>query len=456
MTSTAFSMRAITRASFSAAAFRQIAPRTGTRTLATKAVSHPDPSDTSASAKLIEQHKPYALTTYARPNLVFTKGEGCYVWDMEGRKYIDFTAGIAVNALGHGDKEIAKIAYEQALELIHVSNLYHNKWAGELAKTLVETTKEQGGMHGAAKVFFSNSGSEANEGAIKFARKVGKIVGGEDKIGIVSFKNAFHGRTMGSLSATPNPKYQAPFAPMVPGFSVGEFNNVEQINTLITEKTCGVIVEPVQGEGGIFAGSVEFLSALRKRCDEVNAVLIYDEIQCGLGRTGDLWAHTILPKDCHPDILTMAKPLANGIPIGAIMVNNKVADAVKIGDHGTTFGGNPFACRIAHHVFTRLASPSLQSNVRTMSTILKSKLESYQKKYPTLITDIRGRGLLMGMQLAIDPTPVVGLARERGLLIITAGNNTVRFVPPLVITEKELEEGLKIVEEALGEMAKNM
>jgi len=214
-----------------------------------------------------------------RPPQVFTKGDGCYLYDIENRRYIDFNAGIAVNALGHNDEHLCNLIYDQAKQLIHVSNLYHNPWIGALSQLLVERTVEMGGFHTASKAFICNSGSEANEAAIKFARKVGKVVGGEKKVGIVSFENSFHGRTMGSLSATPNEKYQKPFGPMVPGFRYGKFNDVEGIDVLVTEETCGVIVEPIQGEGGVWTGSGEFLTKLRKRCTDVGAVLIYDEIQ---------------------------------------------------------------------------------------------------------------------------------------------------------------------------------
>lgn len=219
------------------------------------------------------------VATYARPLQVFSRGQGAYLYDIENRRYIDFNAGIAVNALGHNDEHLCNLIYNQATQLIHVSNLYHNPWTGALSQLLVERTRAMGGFHTASRAFICNSGSEANEAAIKFARKVGKTVGGEKKVGMVSFRNSFHGRTMGSLSATPNEKYQKPFGPMVPGFSYGDYNDVEGIDKLVTEETCGVIVEPIQGEGGVWVGSAEFFVKLRNRCNEVGAVLIYDEIQ---------------------------------------------------------------------------------------------------------------------------------------------------------------------------------
>lgn len=306
-------------------------------------------------------------------------------------------------------------------------------------------------MHEASRVFICNSGTEANEAAIKFARKAGKIVDPSgEKVDIVSFKHGFHGRTMGALSATHNPKYQKPFAPMVPGFKEGTYNDVAGINDLVNDKTCGVIVEPIQGEGGIFAGSEEFMIALAKRCREVGAVLIYDEIQSGMSRTGKLWAHGDLPKEAHPDILTTAKALGNGFPIGAVLVTEAVSEKIQLGDHGTTFGGNPLACRLAHHVLTKLSAPELLEGVHAKSKVFKDRFAKLQAKFPELITEARGRGLILGLQLTEDPSPIVKAARERGLLVITAGTNTLRFLPSLVMTEEEIHHGLDILEEAIA------
>jgi acetylornithine aminotransferase len=305
-------------------------------------------------------------------------------------------------------------------------------------------------MQSASKVFVCNSGSEANEAAIKFARKVGKVrtpSGAQNEI--VSFQNSFHGRTMGALSATPNPKYQKPFSPMVPGFKYGPYNDEEGLENLITKNTCGVLVEPIQGEGGINVATPSFLQALAHRCKAVGAVLIYDEIQCGLSRTGQLWAHQNLPPSAHPDILTTAKALGNGFPIGATIVSEDVSKCVVTGDHGTTFGGNPLACRVGHHIFARLADPELQKGVREKEKVFRKGFGTLQRRFPDLITEIRGRGLILGLQLTQDPNPIVTAARERGLLVITAGVNTLRFVPPLVISTAEIEEGLEILGRAI-------
>ncbi|KAJ3283065.1 acetylornithine aminotransferase [Borealophlyctis nickersoniae] len=365
-------------------------------------------------------------------------------------------AGIAVNALGHNDPEVVKLISEQAGKLIHLSNLYHNEHAGPFAKTIVETlsTPEVGGekLAGGAQVFFCNSGTEANEATLKFARKWGKVHGkpgdAAGKIGIVSFGNAFHGRTMGALSATPSPKYQAPFAPLIPGFTNVPYNDIEKAREAITEGTCGVIVEPVQGEGGIFEGQKEFFKFLRQRCDEVGALLIYDEIQSGLGRTGKLWAYEHI--GVAPDLITVAKPLANGIPIGAVILGPHVASIIKPGDHGTTFGGNPLATRVGHAVFKRISNPSFLAQVRDVGAHLKSSCEELASASP-LITQVRGTGLMVGMQLRenVNPAMFVDLARERGVLVITAGNNTIRMVPPLIITKAQVDKAVKVFEEVI-------
>lgn len=411
----------------------------------------PDPAADSQTARLVNDQMPYMVPTYVRPLPMFHKGEGSYLYDVENRKYLDFTAGIAVNALGHCDPGMVKVLNEQAAQLIHTSNLYHNPWTGALSKLLVEQTRAGGGMHDATKTFICNSGSEANEAGIKFARKVGKVLDpAGDKVEVVSFHSSFHGRTMGALSATPNPKYQKPFAPMLPGFKYGAYNDIDAIPSLVTEKTCGVIIEPIQGEGGVNVATTEFLIALRKRCTDVGAVLIFDEIQCGLGRTGQFWAHAALPKEAHPDIISTAKALGNGFPIGASIVNDFVVNNIKPGDHGTTFGGNPLASRVAHYIINRLADKELQQSVLKKEQVFRKHFEKLQNTFPEIITEVRGKGLILGLQLSQDPTPLISAARERGLLIITCGTNTLRFVPPLTITEEEIESGMRIVEESMN------
>ncbi|KAI0995904.1 Acetylornithine aminotransferase [Podosphaera aphanis] len=396
------------------------------------------------------------VKTYLRPPPVFVRGSGCNLWDENNKKYLDFTAGIAVNALGHCDPEISLIIAGQAKTLMHTSNLYHNPWTGALSKLLVEKTLNTGAMHDTQSVFICNSGAEANEAAIKFARKSGKTVDPSgEKYEIVSFHNSFHGRTMGALSATPNPKYQKPFSPMLPGFKYGTYNDVSGIESLVTEKTCGVIVEPIQGEGGVIVGTDEFLTALATRCREVGAVLIYDEIQCGLARTGTFWAHALLPRCAHPDIITSAKALGNGFPIGATIVNGSVSEKIMVGDHGTTFGGNPLGSRIAHNIVGRLSEPRFLADVSMKGGIFMTHFEQLRNKFPSLVKEIRGRGLIMGIQLTRDPSPIIDFALKRGLLIITAGTNTLRFVPSLTITKEEILEGIQILDEAMEELVKS-
>jgi len=410
-----------------------------------------DPPSDSSTAALTREHTSFMVPTYVRPPPMMAKGEGCYLWDIENRRYLDFTAGIAVNALGHCDPGMSEILWQQSQTLVHTSNLYHTPWTGALSQLLVEKTLAAGAMATASKVFVCNSGSEANEAAIKFCRKVGRTrTPNGSQHEIVSFHNSFHGRTMGSLSATPNPKYQKPFSPMLPGFRYGTFNDEAAIPHLITPQTCGVIIEPIQGEGGVNVASQSFLQALRDRCNEVGAVLVYDEIQCGLSRTGTLWAHASLPPSAHPDILTTAKALGNGFPIGATIVNEDVANCVVMGDHGTTFGGNPLACRLAHYIVSRLSSSDLQAGVLAKERLFRAGFAKLKRRFPTQIQEIRGRGLILGVQLDQNPAPIVTAARERGLLIITCGTNTLRFVPPLVISEEEIEEGLGVLEEAMG------
>ncbi|CAN6626715.1 acetylornithine aminotransferase, mitochondrial [Trichomonascus vanleenenianus] len=387
----------------------------------------------------------YAATTYARPPIVFTKGQGSRLWDSTGKEYIDFSAGIAVNGLGHCDAGVAEILADQSKKLVHASNLFFNEWTLQLSKNLVETTKAQGGMKDASKVFMCNSGTEANEAALKFARKIGRLQS-DDKIELVSFAGCFHGRTMGALSVTANPKYQAPFAPLVPGVKVGQINDIASIESLVTDKTCGVIVEPIQGEGGINVSSAEFLVALKKRCQEVGAVLIYDEIQCGLGRTGKLWAHQWLPQEAHPDIVTMAKALGNGFPIGATMISDKVNDALKVGDHGTTYGGNPLGCRVGDYVLSKLSSPELLAGVEERHNVFVDRLNRIKEKNPSIVTEIRGKGLLLGLQLTTDPSPIVKKSLDNGLVVITCGTNTLRFIPALNIPLKDIEEGFDKLE----------
>ena len=401
----------------------------------------------STTSELLKENVPFEVTTYSRPDMILSKAKGSYIYDLNDKKYIDFTSGIAVVSLGHSDPEISKILFEQSSTLMHSSNLYHNPWTLELSKQLVEKTKQFNGMSNASRVFLCNSGTEANEAALKFARKHGKSIS-ESKTEFITFKTSFHGRTMGALSVTPNPKYQAPFSPLIPGVHVATPNDIESVKSLINKNTCGVIIEPVQGEGGVHPMDVEFLVELKKLCKENNAVLIYDEIQCGMGRTGTLWAHSKLPKKAHPDILTMAKALGNGFPIGATMITEDVESVLKVGDHGTTFGGNPLGSRIGCHVLERIANEEFLATVNKKSELLKEKLAQLKEKYPNEIVEVRGQGLIIGVECKENPSKIIETARDLGLLIITAGGNVIRFVPPLNIEDDVLVDGVKILEQA--------
>lgn len=400
----------------------------------------------------MDKYAEYQVATYSRPTTVMKSGLGSYMWDIRGNQYIDFMAGIAVTGLGHSHPSISRILHDQASTLMHSSNLYYNEWTPQLSKALVEVTKSAGGMPDAHSSFIANSGTEANEAALKFARKWGKIQGGgndSSKVGLVSFTGAFHGRSFGALSVTPNPKYQAPFGPMVPEVKTGTFNDVDGLEALIDENTAGVIVEPIQGEGGVNPATPEFLVALRKRCTEVGAALIFDEIQCGLSRTGSLWAHQNFPAEVQPDILTVAKALGNGFPIGAVIVNETISNAIQVGDHGTTYGGNPLGARVALEVLNELSSKHLLQGVEKRGKILEQKLNQFKEQYPDLVVERRGMGLIQGLELSIPAHHVTSRAHQDGLLLINAGTNVLRFIPALNIPIPLLKEGLQIINNIL-------
>ncbi len=391
---------------------------------------------------IIDLEAQYVVHTYPRPPFVLTHGEGVYLYDSAGNAYLDFVAGIAVNALGYGDAELTAVISEQAGQLIHVSNLYHTAPQAELAARLCERSF-------ADRVFFNNSGSEANETAIKFARKWARANHGEGKTQIVAFSSAFHGRTTGALALTPREKYQAPFRPLLPGAVIAPFNDAEAAAQVIGPETCAVIVEPLQGEGGIHEAAPEFLRALRALCDEHGAALIFDEVQCGVGRTGTLWAHE--PSGVTPDIMTLAKPLAGGLPIGAALVTGAIADVIHPGDHGSTFAGGPLVCRAAGVVLDRIAQPQFLARVAELGAYFKARLEALDSP---LITDVRGRGLMLGIELTIPATDVVEAGYAHGLLLVNAGPNVLRFVPPLIIEKAHVDELIEKLNRILSTMEK--
>ena len=392
--------------------------------------------------EIVELEQSHVLGVYGRAPFVLARGEGSTLYDSEGRAYLDCVAGIAVNALGYNDAGVAQAMGESlATGMLHVSNLYHTAPHAQLAQVLCETSF-------ADKVHFCNSGAEANEGAFKFARRYGRAHGGDGKVEILAFSNAFHGRTMGALAATPRPKYQDPFRPLMPGVRFAEFNDLASARAQMDESVCAIIVEPLQGEGGIHAATPEFLAGLRALADEYDALLIYDEVQCGVGRTGTLWAHQGYCKaddtcasgaGCkyEPDILTAAKPLAAGLPIGAILMRQRVADTIHKGDHGSTFAGGPMVTHVAHHVVGRVAQPEFLAEVDAKGKLLRDLLEEINSPH---VLEIRGKGLMVGLELDIEAAEVVTRGYEQGLILVNAGLNVLRLVPPLVITEDEIHE----------------
>jgi len=392
--------------------------------------------------EIIKAEAENIVQTYVRPDVVFTHGQGMYLFDAVGKRYLDFAAGIAVSALGHADQAWVAAVSEQAGKLTHVSNLYHTAPAVELAARLVKHSF-------ADKVFFCNSGSEANETALKFARKWARSQGdggsAAGKSKVVAFSGGFHGRTMGALSVTYKEHYRTPFEPLLPGVTFAKFNDLESARAAVTDDTCAVIVEPVQGEGGIHPATPEFLGGIRALCHEKQALLIFDEVQCGLGRTGYLWAHERY--GVTPDIMTLAKPLAGGLPIGAALVTQQVADVMKPGDHGSTFAAGPLVCRAAQVIFDRVSQPAFLQNVRDNAAYLMHRLQTIESDN---IVQVRGAGLLLGVELNVPASGVIAAARQKGLIIINAGENVLRMAPPLSVGKEEIDAAVEILNDAVN------
>lgn len=389
--------------------------------------------------EVIANDHDYFLQVYSRPDFVLERGEGCYLFDSEGQRYLDFVAGIAVNALGYKDPDVTAAIHEYADGLLHVSGLYHNTASASLARKLVESTDWAG------KVFLTNSGAEAIEGALKFSRRYAGEHYGSHKHIVVSFSGSFHGRTMGAVAITAREKYRAPFEPVMPGVRFAEFNDPAALE-LVDDDVCAVVIEPIQGEGGLSVASNAFLQSLRQRCDAVGALLVFDEIQCGMGRTGTLWAYQ--QTGVEPDIMTVAKPLGGGLPIGAVLMHQKVADAMHVGDHGSTFAGGPFISAVAERVFRKISDPSFLEHVREISDYLDESLNELASSNPRIL-ELRGRGLMRGIRIDGAAADVRKAAQDKGLLVATAGDDVVRMVPPLILGHEQVDEAMQVLGEAI-------
>ena len=380
------------------------------------------------------------LHTYNRTPIVFERGEGVYLYDVDGKKYLDFAAGIAVVGLGYGKAECEAALKNQVEKLTHTSNLYYNVPAIEAAEKLRKVS-------GMDRVFFTNSGTEAIEGAIKTARKYAMKKDGTKDHEIIAMDHSFHGRSMGSLSVTGNPHYQEDFKPLLSGIRFAEYNNLESVKSLVNEKTCAILLEPIQGEGGIYPADPEFLQGLRKLCDEKDILLIFDEIQCGMGRSGSMFA--CQKAGVRPDVMAVAKALGNGLPIGAFLTTEKAAVLVP-GDHGTTYGGNPLVCAGASAVLDIFEKEHILDNVNRVGAYLWEKLEALKNQYP-VVKDHRGVGLIQGLEFMRAPGEIAAAVIKKGVILITAEHNVLRFVPPLVIREEHVDEMIQALEEVLGE-----
>ncbi|MCU0623410.1 MAG: acetylornithine transaminase [Gemmatimonadaceae bacterium] len=381
------------------------------------------------------------LGTYKRAPMLFVRGEGVYLFDEAGRAYLDFTSGIAVNALGYGDAQLNAVIQDAlGSGLIHTSNLFRTAPGEALAESLVSRS---GFAH---RAFFCNSGAEANEGAFKIARKWGRALGGPAKHEIIAVRGSFHGRLFATVAATDRPAYRLPFRPLVPGVHIVERDLGELETALDPETTCALIVEPIQGEGGVRVLEPALLQAMRRMTQERQIAFILDEIQCGLGRTGHLFAYE--RAEIQPDLVTLAKPMAGGLPMGAVLMSQPFAEAMAPGDHGTTFGGGPFVASVALHVLTRLADPALLAHVRAVGQVVGDELAAMQARTGR-IRAVRGTGLMWGVDVHEPAAAVIERARGLGLLVVSAGEHTLRLLPPLVLTRDEALIGLARLEQAI-------
>ncbi|MBF0241097.1 MAG: acetylornithine transaminase [Desulfamplus sp.] len=384
----------------------------------------------------IEKTDKYVFNTYGRIKKVFVKGEGSTLWDQDGKKYTDFLAGIAVCSLGHSHPAVTETISRQAATLVHVSNLYYTEPQAELAKMLVEKSF-------ADRAFFANSGAEANEAAIKLARRYFNQKEGNRRYKIISMKQSFHGRTMATLTATGQDKIKHGFEPLVDGFIHIPFNDINALKeALLDDTVCAVMMEPVQGEGGVVAADPKYLNSVRELCDKEGILLIFDEVQTGMGRCGRLFAHEIY--GVKPDIMTLAKALANGLPMGAMVATQKAAQGFAVGSHATTFGGTPLVASVAITVLSIISQPKFLQECREKGEYFREKLNSLKHNYP-VIKDVRGEGLLVGMELDIEAGPIVEKCLEKGFIINAIQGNTLRFAPPLIITKQEIDSLIEVL-----------
>ena len=394
--------------------------------------------------EIVALEQKYLLNTYARYPLAIARGKGVYVYDVDGRRYLDFLSGLGVNALGHAHPRIVKAIREQAAKVIHVSNLYYNQYQGLLAEKLCTAS-------GLDRAFFSNSGTEAIEGALKMVRAAGHATGGPEKCIVVALENSFHGRTMGALALTGQAKYRQDFDPMLEGVRFVPRNDVEALRNAMDDKVCGIVLEPIQGEGGIQESSSEFLQACRQLADQHQAALIFDEIQCGLGRTGQLFAFQHF--GVVPDVVCIAKPIAAGLPLGAFLANQRFAQHITPGKHGTTFGGGPLTCRVALEYLAILEDENLLEQVRRVGGYFSQKLRELVNKFDIAV-EVRGVGAIQALQLTVPGKPILEGALAKGLLINVTQDTVLRFLPPFLLQEKHVDSGMRILRKLLADAQK--
>ncbi len=381
------------------------------------------------------------MNTYRRFPVVFVKGSGARLWDMNGKEYLDFVAGIAVCSLGHSHPQIIAAVKNQIRTLTHVSNLYYTEPQAQLAKLLVDHSF-------ADRVFFCNSGAEANEAAIKLARKYAHENMGPEKFELITMKDSFHGRTMATITATGQEKFQYGFTPLLAGFTYVPFNDLQALEGAISGKTCGVMLEPIQGEGGVNIPDDHYLTLVRNICDRHGILMIVDEVQTGMGRTGKLFAYE--HSGIQPDIMTLAKALGNGLPIGAMLATDKVAKAFVPGNHASTFGGNPLAASAATATIKTILEKNVVENSRKIGDYFLSQLKKLRRKHSAIISGVRGKGMMLAIQLEIDAADIVNQCLQKGLLINSTGGKVLRFVPPLIIKKKDVDQAIKILDDVMG------